>query len=672
MIKRLCSALTLIALLSSPHSARADTFLLREVPGYPHVQSSDHFAAMWTDTLGLPFGNANADSGLRELESQRSFFLTKTAFPDPYSQASVKYKTNLFLVKNNSASTNLDAGHPAMWLHPEALRQPWTLAILNANSMQFGTVGFKNTVFGGWFWPSHASWMAHQMYPGETGCSEMYTRTANWYYGSTRNRYCNWQFLEYLKETEGIGFLARLWYDGWPAPTSPQYADEDLIRAIMRLKGWDFAKMGDAWGNFAMRMARYDFANGAVYRAKWEHGRPDWQMRLTRTPLETLDSALRRYVVPDVFAPQRYGYNIVRLRREPGQTRVRVAFRGIKQESSANPGFKKSRPGEPDSISAPGSAWRFGLVAVDTARMAFRYSPLMSSGDASLELSAAESEVYLVVSATPTNRQLIQWDQPYYTLYRYPWMCEIRGAWPEGLQPDAPRGPAGVAGARHPNGGGFVAATATVATTAYVAPGAMVLDKAKVQGQARLEGHAIAGGTAEVRDQAVLSGYAGVWAGQVFGSARIDGTAQITNAGTKVSGNAHVGGRSLDLEGAELSGTVQILGDAEIHAATANHGVFYQYFGPNEVANAEIGADRAAPEPEVTRVGPFLWDDAATGLGPLAAHARKASPVRFLSVSGQGKIPVAGARDASGRRASVPASGRPGSRLPDGVYFIRP
>jgi hypothetical protein len=665
-------AIPLIAVLISPLGPLAQVYPVRVVPGYTHVRSSERFAVMWTDTLGLPFRDVDADSGLRILESQRDFFLSRTVFPDPHSQAADKFKTNLFLVKNNSASTSLDAGHPAMWLHPEALRQPWTLALLNANSMQFGTVGFKNHAFGGWFWPSHASWMAHQMYPGETGCSEMYTRTAHWHYGSTRNRYCNWQFLEYLKEIEGIGLLARLWTEGWPAPSSPQYADEDPIRAIMRLKGWDFAKLGDVWGSFAMRMARYDFANGALYRAKWERGRPDWQMRLTRTPLETVDSSLRRYVVPDAFAPQRYGYNIVRLLREPGQTRVRVAFRGIRQDQNANPGFRKSRPAEPDSISAPGSGWRFGLVSVDTVRTSFRYSPVMAAGEVSLDLTSAESEVYLVVAATPTNRQLIQWDQPYYTIYRYPWMCEIRGAWPEGRQPGMPRAPVGVAGTRHPNGGGFVASTATVDAAAYVAPGAMVLGQAKVQGQARLEGHAIAGGTGEVRDQAVIAGYAGVWAGQVFGGARIDGAAQITNAGTRISGSARVGGQALDWDPATLSGTVQVLGDAEIRAVTADRGVFYGFVGPDEVRKAEMGADRTRPEPEITRTGPFLWEDGApTVLKRLSAEARREPRVRILSLSGEGRLPSAGVRDVSGRSAS-PASGPPGSLPPEGVYFIRP
>jgi hypothetical protein len=375
--------------------------------------------------------------------------------------------------------------------------------------------------------------------------------------------------------------------------------------------------------------------------------------------------------VPDAFAPQRYAYNVVRLRREPGQTVVRVTFRGIPQEASANPGFKKSRPAEPDSISAPGSGWRFGLVAVDTVRTTFRYSPVMAKGEVSMTLAAAESEVYLVVAATPTNRQLIQWGQPYYTLYRYPWMCEIRGAWPDGLQPSGPQPPTGVAGARHPNGGGFVASTATVAATAYVAPGAMVLGNAKVQGQARVEGLAIVK-DGEVRDKAVVSGYAGVWGGQVYGNARIDGAAQIVNRSAKIFDNAHVGGASVIYDSAALSGTVQILGSADVKAVKADHGVFYGEIGPEEVKMAELGADRTKPETEITRMGPYRWEDGATtGLGGISADARQAPQVRVLSLSGAGPSSVAGARDVSGR-AAAQASGQQGSFLPDGVFFIRP
>ncbi len=613
-----------VTLMLQGRALSQGAYVLRPVAGFPHSRASEHFAVLWTDTLGLPFSDRAADSGLAQLEGIRDFYLGKLGFHDPYAAAAIKYKTNLYLITTGWAFGGVDAGHPAMWLHPDAFRDPWALAHEYDHDLQFGAGGFTGNDFTGWFWESHANWMAHQYHPDDPHCAEHYTRSATWYYGSTRNRYCNWQFLEYLKDAEGIGLVNRLWSEGWPAPSSPAYKDEDFFRALMRLKGWDFAKLGDAWGAFALRMARYDFANGAVYRSKWEHGRPDWQMRLTRTPMETLDSARRRYVVPEVFAPQRYGYNIVRLRREAGQSRVQVVFQGVVQDRNNIPGYRKVRSLEPDSISAPGSGWRFGLVAVDTVRTAFRYSPLMASGEVYLDLQPAESEIYLVVAATPANRQLIKWDQMYYTLYRYPWMCEVHGAWPDGSQSGADASPAGVAGARHANGGGFVAATATVSATAFVGSQARVLGRAKVSGTARIEGHAVVGESGEVMDNAVVAGYAGVWAGVVSENARIDGAANIVVAGTRISGSAHLGGQALTWDPAVLSGTVQILGDAEIRNVTASKGVFYGMVDQDAVGKADMGADRTKPETEATRPGPYAWiEGAGIRAGPSPASRKR-------------------------------------------------
>ncbi|MDP6490331.1 MAG: DUF6055 domain-containing protein [Kiritimatiellia bacterium] len=78
-------------------------------------------------------------------------------------------------------------------------------------------------------------------------------------------------------------------------------------------------------------------------------------------------------------------------------------------------------------------------------------------------------------------------------------------------------------GARHPNGGGWVQATATVAPTAYVGPNAMVLDGAHVldnaiidefgvvMGTAVVSGHARVCGQGVVRDKATVGGYSRVW-----------------------------------------------------------------------------------------------------------------------------------------------------------------
>jgi hypothetical protein len=47
-----------------------------------------------------------------------------------------------------------------------------------------------------------------------------------------------------------------------------------------------------------------------------------------------LDAGAHRYVVPSLQAPQRYGYNIVRLYPDAGASSVTVTFRGVVQQAA--------------------------------------------------------------------------------------------------------------------------------------------------------------------------------------------------------------------------------------------------------------------------------------------------------------------------------------------------
>jgi len=76
-------------------------------------------------------------------------------------------------------------------------------------------------------------------------------------------------------------------------------------------------------------------------------------------------------------------------------------------------------------------------------------------------------------------------------------------------------------GKRHPNGGGWVAETATVDDTAYVGPNAMVLDEAKVLDDAVIEGFVIVYGDAIFRDNARAYGKLAVERGVFSKDARM-------------------------------------------------------------------------------------------------------------------------------------------------------
>ena len=106
----------------------------------------------------------------------------------------------------------------------------------------------------------------------------------------------------------------------------------------------------------------------------------------------------------------------------------------------------------------------------------------------------------------------------------------------------------GIYGATHPNGGGYVAATAFVAKTAFVGPDAAVCGMARVTGHARIFGsamvlqkarvwgHAKVSGNAMIAGHALVSGHA-----QVKGKARISGTARVTGNAIVLKANLKSG-----------------------------------------------------------------------------------------------------------------------------------
>ena len=90
---------------------------------------------------------------------------------------------------------------------------------------------------------------------------------------------------------------------------------------------------------------------------------------------------------------------------------------------------------------------------------------------------------------------------------------------------------------RHPNGGGWVADTATVAETAYVGPDARVFGSARVSGSAQVFGGAWVFGSARVSGSARVFGSARVsCSATVFGSAQVSGNAQASSAADILTG----------------------------------------------------------------------------------------------------------------------------------------
>jgi len=626
-------------LLAAGLSAAAYTDYPTTDASYTQTKASDHFQLFWKNVTDYTMTTAGADSILAGLEAVWDFHVAKNGFPY-WPNKSKSYKGHIYIVTDGWASAGGLANGPGMWLARGAASDFWALAHEYTHGLQIGTGGFNNSAsgakndFGMWFFESHANWMANQMHPDVAHCSEMYTRQQELYSGSSRNRYCNWQLSEYLKDYSGSAeIINNLWLT-WPGEGATGHRDEDYFRALMRTQNWTISQLNDVYGTFALHMAFGDFKNGSVFRKAWYTDQTaEWKLKQWIHP-NVLDSAKRRYAVPFYLAPQRYAQNVIRLYPDANSDSLQVEFRGITQAAPAVAWSAPKNIYEPDSFSAPGSEWRWGMVAVNptgnSGQPSYRYiGPFAGTTSvATLKTVAGETQFYLVVAATPNKRQLISFDEMYYDIYRYPYMFQVAGGQPEGFQANAWPVPTG--GSRHANGGGYVASGATVAATAYVALNARVLDNSKVQDNARIEGNATIKGGSVVKENAVVKDRANVWGGatiggtavvqddaivigsSVSGSAVIKDFAAAINSAT-ISGSAVLGGVSIIWDpGANISGTTQILGDAEIRGITASKGVFYGFVDNETVADATLGANRTAPVPEVTAKPTYTWVESPT------------------------------------------------------------
>jgi hypothetical protein len=428
-----------------------------------------------------------------------------------------------------------------------------------------------------------------------THCSVFLVNHPHIYYGSTRDRYCNWQFWEHLKNRYGYAAVNDIWRNA-PKAGEPDQGQAGPFSTLMANQGWSIDRLNDEFGQWALRNANWDYTNpdgsdqGAIYRKSYGNYDPQGGDRYLRTTvLDPIDLAARRFAVPAAWAPQRWGYNMVRLHADKDAREVAVTFRGIVQDAPAVrrlPGLQD----EPMTIPPPASDWRWGIVAVGADGKS-RYTPLErgADGQARLPLQSGDTGLFLVVMATPSQFQKIRWDQPYYSIYRYPWMVELSGAMPAGFQPGALPPIAGAR--RHPNGGGWIAPNATVDATAYVGPAARVV-AGSLRGRARLEDRAVLDG-GQMQDDAIAAGLS------------------IITGGTIMKDKARVATTLLGIgeleKGIVLSGTAQLIGDVEQRGTPLASGVHYGFVDAATAADPKRGAALTAPVPEVTAAPDYRW-----------------------------------------------------------------
>ena len=670
---------------------------LRDHP-WQHQIESRRFVVLY-DPQQANISAANAQTALNNLEEIFDVFIYDNGFRHPYEgrAANQQYKMCVYVLRPGEGhafgGTTGSPSGPGMWLSSNAVGDWWALAhefVHGLQSMAGGMAGGitnQGNNFRGWFYESHANLMPHLGRTNEVhGCSEMYTRMSNRYLGSTRNHYCNWPFWEYIIHRYGIKIVNDLWLSAQSGANHDPFTE--FMHRNDRMSQRDF---GDVFGDFATKMAIFDinrhqihgettlrssvhhntaYANrgSARFRGAWNNVNARYR-RSRFTYLEELPDTPagnnangNRYVVPFAGAPQRYGYNVIRLYPDQSTGTVTVRFRGDMQTQNNISNYTRntSFPLEPVAANLPnnpGSDWRYGLVAVtgdatsNTGTVTARYSRLMRASDnnpdVSITMQSGETQLYLVVAATPTVHHKISWDQFYYTIYRFPYMVEINGAKPEGFQTMSTANMT-----RHANGNGWKSNASTVAATAFVGPDARVEGSARVEGNARIEGRArVAGGTvrgsAIVRDHAfvnagtiegsaIIEEGANIWGGTFNENARVGGIANVLlSGGGRVSGSARISGVPwIDNVNLQMSGTAQIYGDAEVHGVTVTRGVFTGFIDQGITNNTQHGSNLTALPREVTAPRSMRWyGDASTDVRPVTAASQK---VNSFSMSNRG------------------------------------
>lgn len=444
--------------------------------GFALAGESEHFA-IYSDE-NLQAGQVQSALDLLETTVWQQFFGAPIYWKEPLCDSAVKYKASIHVHSDWGLTGGAWASNRmGMWIGTGALADHWGLAheFTHAAQSVAGGQSCNRSNTCGWVYESHANFMAHQLpeYRDEVHCSEMLVNAPHLYLGSTRDRYCNWQFMEFLKDKHCYRAVNEIW-TGSPTP--------DPFSGIMQAMQWDVSQLNDFIGEWAMHNVTWDYRDppptslqeqGPTYRRSYgaltDRTQVYRRLRTTRVvPLSEDAVEERKFYSPDYWAPQRFGYNIVQLHPEAGAESVEISFRGVPQPEGA-------------------AGFRWGLVATDAELEKARYSPLQSTQSGELKFCVGDTErVFLVVVATPAALETIVWDQAYETIRRYPYMFGVKGAWPEGFR-DGMREDCEAGLTRAINGGGC----APSGTSAFVGPYATVLAGATVTGQAQILDHAV-------------------------------------------------------------------------------------------------------------------------------------------------------------------------------------
>ena len=484
---------------------------------------------VWWNPADAGFTTAHARRALRMCEESYQVFCRKLGYNEPFREFDSTTTPRL--------KVNFVTWYGGFWAGGHANR-----GHLNVGSGGLADEGWGNPVpheFGhviqmaqpgrmvGGHWESHANYLRAQRnlhfygaIPGALPAIDNLNGNSNYRPDHQRHIYADQRYylaLDDFGTQFGLpaNFAATAWRDG--------ARDRTLIEKLAAvLPGGQSVK--DVACECCKRWPMLDFVEKTRLRqqhwgttaARLEHF---WKQGAQLVPLQDRPGWWR---VPPERAPDRWAYQMHDLTAGAGAT-ITAELRG----------YDKAGTGED---------WRWCFAAISPGDTV-RYSPVWAPGTQSFALTAAETQVFLIVTATPDSVTLdldsLSNTKPVdrnTDRLRYGYEVRLVHAGPAPIR-YAVANPSGFR--THPNGGGVLASGATAAATAHVGPNAKVLGTARVLGNARVEDYAVVQGAATVQGNAVVSGSA-----LLDGNALVEGDARIRDRAQLVNG-AVVRGRAL-------------------------------------------------------------------------------------------------------------------------------
>jgi len=360
---------------------------------------------------------------------------------------------------------------------------------INPHELVHGCQGQTGGGLQGNYWEAHANFPQTYLGIYQTIPPTCCSRVSMFFPANGRCYYHARLMFEHLAQTPEYGpmFISKLWYDGGTKDAKNEYP----WTAFTRLDPDPATALPEEWTRMVQRCVTWDFETfdpkrPNLYATEAEKHRDViaryGRVLLERTPLEP-----GFWRVPREMAPQQLGWNLCPLTTRAKRVSAELTGCGTNPER--------------------GSDWRLAFVAVD-AEGKPRYGRIGRPGQAlPFDVRDGDKQLVLAVVATPGNILPVPMTGDFRSPAQevFPYRVKLTDCEPlDVLVPPKPSVP----GARHANGGGFVAATAHADATAYVGPGAQVLGRAKVLGRARVEHLAVVRDEATVRDEARVSGHA--------------------------------------------------------------------------------------------------------------------------------------------------------------------